>query len=72
MGNFSMSSHLSALANTSTLRFIAEECNLFISDKPISQTIPAHVILNKDYICVVDVGLFELSLRINDKVNIFI
>ena len=25
--------------------------------------------LNKDYVCVIDVGLFELSLRMEDKTN---
>ncbi|KAJ8967899.1 hypothetical protein NQ317_015421 [Molorchus minor] len=33
IGNFSMSSHLSAQANSSTLRFIFEECGLFLSEK---------------------------------------
>lgn len=61
-----MSSHLSALANTSTLRFIAEECSLFISDKPLSKDVPPK--LRQDYVCVVDFGLFEVSLRTNDKV----
>ncbi|KAK5648479.1 hypothetical protein RI129_003371 [Pyrocoelia pectoralis] len=31
--NFTMSSHLSAQANTSTLRFIFEDCALFLSEK---------------------------------------
>lgn len=69
-----MSSHLSALANTSTLRFIAEECSLFISDKSNTKYDDKNDIvdLQKDYVCVVDLGIFELSLRTNDKVyNIF-
>lgn len=70
LGNFSMSSHLSAQSNSSTLRFIAEECALFLSDKAppvdgIASLAPAD--LKRDYICVIDLGLFELSLRTNDK-----
>ncbi|KAI4468685.1 autophagy-related 2 isoform a [Holotrichia oblita] len=71
LGNFSMSSHLSAQANTSTLRFIAEECDLFLSEKaPSRNGIPssAPVDLKRDYVNVIELGLFELSLRTNDKV----
>lgn len=65
-----MSSHLSAQANSSTLRFIAEECALFLSDKApprdgISSIAPAD--LKRDYVRVIDLGLFEVSLRTNDK-----
>ncbi|KAI4468676.1 autophagy-related 2 isoform a [Holotrichia oblita] len=70
LGNFSMSSHLSAQANTSTLRFIAEECDLFLSEKaPSRNGIPssAPVDLKRDYVNVIELGLFELSLRTNDK-----
>lgn len=70
LGNFSMSSHLAAQVNTSTLRFIAEECYLFLSDKaPPKSRMPsiAPVDLRRDYICVVELSLFELSLRISDR-----
>lgn len=70
--SFSMSSHLSAQANTSTLRFIAEECNLFLSDKARSRSgVPSFVPvdLKQDYVCVLDIGVFEMSLRTNDKVG---
>lgn len=65
-----MSSHLSAQSNCSTLRFIAEEGALFLSDKApsrdgIASLAPAD--LQRDYVCVIDLGLFELSLRTNDK-----
>ncbi|KAI4468684.1 autophagy-related 2 isoform a [Holotrichia oblita] len=62
--------HLSAQANTSTLRFIAEECDLFLSEKaPSRNGIPssAPVDLKRDYVNVIELGLFELSLRTNDK-----
>lgn len=73
VGNFSMSSHLSAQANTSTLRFIFEECGLFLSEKApprngIASSAP--VDLKRDYVSVIDLGLFELSLKTNDKVGI--
>lgn len=70
LGNFSMSSHLAAQVNTSTLRFIAEECYLFLSDRaPPKGNIPsiAPVDLRHDYVCIVELSLFELSLRLSDK-----
>lgn len=62
LGNFSVSSNIAAQTNTSTLRFIAEDIALFISNK-LGRTVD----LKRDYVCVMDVGLFELSLRLNDK-----
>lgn len=70
IGNFSMSSHLSAQANSSTLRFIFEECSLFLSEKapPKNGKVSlAPVDLVKDYVNVLELGLFELSLRTTDK-----
>jgi autophagy-related protein 2 len=76
LGNFSVSSNLIAETNTSCLRFLAQECTLFLSY--INGT-KAHVAvpldddkqpdINKDYVCVIDLGLFELSLRMDDKAN---
>lgn len=68
-----MSSHFSANANCSTLRFIFEECNLFLSEKSpprngIASVAP--VDLKRDYVNVIELGLFELSLKTSDKVNI--
>ncbi|XP_043525615.1 autophagy-related protein 2 homolog B isoform X2 [Frieseomelitta varia] len=62
LGNFSVSSNIAAHTNTSTLRFIAEDIALFISNK-----LGRNVDLRRDYVCVMDVGLFELSLRLNEK-----
>jgi len=62
LGNFSMSSNITAQTNTSTLRFIAEDVALFISNKRENL-----VNLKRDYVCVMNFGLFELSLRLNEK-----
>ncbi|XP_063976895.1 autophagy-related protein 2 homolog B [Diachasmimorpha longicaudata] len=62
LGSFSVSSNIAAKTNTSTLRFIAEDIALFISEK-----LGNEVDLRRDYVCVMDLGLFELSLRLNEK-----
>jgi autophagy-related protein 2 len=62
LGSFSVSSNIAAQTNTSNLRFIAEDMALFISDK-----VGKVVDLRRDYVCVMDLGLFELSLRLNEK-----
>ncbi|KYQ51543.1 Autophagy-related protein 2 like protein A [Trachymyrmex zeteki] len=49
--------------NTSTLRFIAEDVALFISDKLREKLVD----LKRDYVCVMNFGLFELSLRLNER-----
>ncbi|KAG6455439.1 hypothetical protein O3G_MSEX009232 [Manduca sexta] len=75
LGNFSVSSNLIAATNTSCLRFLAQECTLFLyhlhNTKPnvVPQDDDKLPDVNKDYVCVVDVGLFELSLRMEDKTN---
>lgn len=74
MESFSMSSLLSPKSNTSTLRFIAQECKLHLSDRimiegnaDMSNKHVTVVHLIRDYIPVVEMRLFELSLRTNDK-----
>lgn len=70
IGNFSMSSHFAAQSNSSTLRFIFEECELFLSEKAPSKNgkiSVAPVDLVRDYINVIELGLFELSLKTTDK-----
>ncbi|KAL0869015.1 hypothetical protein ABMA27_007335, partial [Loxostege sticticalis] len=76
LGNFSVSSNLIAETNTSCLRFLAQECTLFLAHlnmaKPnarVPQDDDKHPDVNKDYVCVIDLGLFELSLRMDDKAN---
>lgn len=76
LGNFSVSSNLIAATNTSCLRFLAQECMLFLYHLPTTKT---HVTVpqdddktpdvNRNYVCVMDLGLFELSLRMEDKGN---
>ncbi|XP_011343662.1 autophagy-related protein 2 homolog B isoform X2 [Ooceraea biroi] len=63
LGNFSVSSNITAQTNTSTLRFIAEDVALFISNKLRENAVD----LKRDYVCVMNFGLFELSLRLNEK-----
>ncbi|XP_038206483.1 autophagy-related protein 2 homolog A [Zerene cesonia] len=74
LGNFSVSSNLIPETNTSYLRFLAQECTLFLyyvnNAKPntaVPQDDEKHPDIHRDYVCVVDVGLFELSLRMADK-----
>ncbi|XP_020295971.1 autophagy-related protein 2 homolog B isoform X2 [Pseudomyrmex gracilis] len=63
LNNFSVSSNITAQTNTSTLRFIAEDVALFISDKVREKSVN----LKRDYVCVMNFGLFELSLRLNER-----
>lgn len=68
--NFNISSNITTKTPTSILRFIAEEASLFISNKNCDkgdQPENLSIDLRNDYVCVVDLGLFELSLRLTDK-----
>lgn len=67
VGSLSISSNIAAQTKTSTLRFMAEDACLLLSEKSSSN--PSAVDLCKDYVCVLDLGLFELSLRLTDKTN---
>ncbi|RZF47432.1 hypothetical protein LSTR_LSTR007359 [Laodelphax striatellus] len=62
LGNLSISSNMAAKTSSSALRFIAEDAALFLSDK-----LHNNVDLRTDYVCVLDFGLFELSLRLSDS-----
>lgn len=66
-GSFSISSNIAAQTSTSTLRFMAEDAALFISNKTGPRHLSSPVDLQKDYVCVLDWGLFELSLRLCDR-----
>jgi autophagy-related protein 2 len=46
---------------------MAEDAALFISDKIGSRHLSPPVDLRRDYVCVLDWGLFELSLRLCDR-----
>uniref|UniRef100_A0A1B6D799 Autophagy-related protein 2 n=1 Tax=Clastoptera arizonana TaxID=38151 RepID=A0A1B6D799_9HEMI len=65
VGSLSISSNIAARSSCSTLRIIAEDACLFISDK-LAPTVE----LRLDYVCVLDLGLFELSLRMSDDPKI--
>ncbi|XP_050674952.1 autophagy-related protein 2 homolog A isoform X2 [Leptidea sinapis] len=73
LGNFSVSSNLIPETNTSYLRFLAQECTLLLrhvhaknAGAPAEDKQPD---IHRDYVCVLDLGLFELSLRMTDKNN---
>jgi autophagy-related protein 2 len=66
-GSFSISSNIAAQTSSSTLRFMAEDAALFISNKTGSKHLSSPIDLRKDYVCVLDLGLFELSLRLCDR-----
>ncbi|XP_066263102.1 autophagy-related protein 2 homolog B [Euwallacea similis] len=70
IGSFSISSHLTAAANTSTLTMIFEDCGLFLSEKaPPKDGVPSQtkVDLQKDYVNVIEIALFEISIKTTDK-----
>ena len=67
VSSFSVSSNIAAQTNTSTLRFMAEDGALFVSNKTGSRHVSPPVDLQRDYVCVLDLGLFELSLRLYDR-----
>ncbi|XP_050294529.1 autophagy-related protein 2 homolog A isoform X2 [Anthonomus grandis grandis] len=70
IGAFSLSSHLTAAANTSTLTLMFEDCGLFLSDKAPPKNGVASTVkvdLQRDYINVLELGLFEISIRTTDK-----
>ncbi|XP_023222946.1 autophagy-related protein 2 homolog B-like isoform X2 [Centruroides sculpturatus] len=63
MENFSISSNIAANTTTSVFRIIAEELCLLISNNTEAEKVD----LKKNYVCVVDTGLFDLSLRMTDN-----
>lgn len=67
VGNFNISSNMAAQTNSSTLRFIAEEAAFFISGKTGNKIKYTPPDIKKDYVCVGEIGLFELSLRLCEK-----
>ncbi|KAK9884101.1 hypothetical protein WA026_005041 [Henosepilachna vigintioctopunctata] len=70
IGSFSMTSNMAEKKSTSVLRFIAQECNLYLSEKePPKNGVPSimEVNIRRDYINVVSLGSFDLSLRISDR-----
>lgn len=60
MGNFSLSSNIVARSKASTLQIVSEDVAFFISDR-LSKA--ENLDLMSNYICVMDLGVFELSLK---------
>lgn len=60
MGTFSVSSNITVESNVSLLRFIIDDAALYLSDKCSGA---ANI---RNYVCVVDLGMFELSLFTSD------
>ncbi|VVC35435.1 Vacuolar protein sorting-associated protein 13, N-terminal domain,Vacuolar protein sorting-associated [Cinara cedri] len=62
IGNFSLSSNIVARSKASTLQIVSEDVAFFISAR-LSKAENLDLISN--YICVMDLGVFELSLKLN-------
>ena len=58
-----MSSNIVAQTNASVLRFVVEDAALHISDRVSYGTVN----LQRDYVCVMDIDLLELSLRLRSS-----
>ncbi|GAB0095176.1 Autophagy-related protein 2 [Sergentomyia squamirostris] len=79
LGNFMVSSNITTTAPGCTLRFVAEDCTLSLAPQVVDA--PPKDLTESDYpripqnlhgdhrdlVCVVDLGLFEISLRLNEK-----
>uniref|UniRef100_A0A8D8U0S0 Autophagy-related protein 2 n=3 Tax=Cacopsylla melanoneura TaxID=428564 RepID=A0A8D8U0S0_9HEMI len=63
LGSFSICCNIVSRTSSSTLRFIAEDIGLFLSNKTRGAR---SVDLKQDYVCVIEIGLFELSVRVSD------
>jgi len=62
IGNFSLSSNIVARSKASTLQIVSEDVAFFISDR-LSKS--ENLDLVSHYICVMDLGVFELSLKLS-------
>lgn len=73
LGTFMISSNIAAASAGCTLRFIAEDCTLSLAPQiPLGNTKNRSenkitALPSSELICIVDLGLFEISLRLNDK-----
>jgi len=62
IGNFSLSSNIVARSKASTLQIVSEDVTFFISAR-LSKS--ENVDLVSHYVCVMDLGVFELSLKLS-------
>lgn len=63
VGALNISSNIVAQTKSSLLRFVVEDLSLHLSNRPGANGFPN---VNHDYICVLDVDVAELSLRIQE------
>ncbi|XP_076030640.1 autophagy-related 2 [Oratosquilla oratoria] len=62
----SISSNLTLASNTSVVRFLIEDAELFLSDRVNARSVD----LRKNYVAIADLGYFELCLRqVDDKTH---
>jgi len=62
IGNFSLSSNIVARSKASTLQIVSEDVTFYISAR-LSKS--EHIDLVSHYVCVMDLGVFELSLKLS-------
>jgi len=62
IGNFSLSSNIVARSKASTLQIVSEDVTFFISAR-LSKS--ENLDLVSHYVCVMDLGVFELSLKLS-------
>lgn len=75
VGTFILSSNITTASSGLTLRFIAEDCTMCLAPHKRSTTADGRsknntvisVLPATDLVCVLDLELFEISLRLNDK-----
>lgn len=63
VGAVNVSSNIMALTNSSVLRFVVEDACLYLSNRVSYGTVN----LQRDYVCVLEIDLIELSLRLREK-----
>lgn len=72
VGTFMISSNLATESSGCTVRFFAEDVQLCLAPQKISDEIDdnkVEALPRYELVCVVDLGLFEISLMLNDKVT---
>lgn len=73
LGTFTMSSNVTTATSGCTLRFIIEDGTVSLAPQQIAEdlkktTFAKNLVLSStDLVCVVEVGLFEISLRLSEK-----
>lgn len=74
--SLTVTSNLTSASSGCTLRFVAEDCTLSLapySSKESKEKSPDYKITtlpSDDLVCVIDLGLFEISLKLNEKATV--